>query len=77
MVESRVSELDDYFKSHDLSSPSLAAEAGPGWPLPAPLAKSRDEALDASTELQALLAGPLAHLTRLTSPTASVTMKVY
>ena len=71
VIESRTLQLDNYYKSHSLPSPKLSVDADPGLPLPESLSKSRDEVLDASSELQALLAGPLAHLTRLTSPTVS------
>lgn len=72
VIESRTLLLEEYFRNHDLPEPSLTVHAQPRLPLPPDLAKSREEVLDASSELQALLQGPLAHLTRLTSPTASI-----
>ena len=71
IIGSGTLQLDNYYKSHSLPSPTLSVEADPGLPIPESLSRCRDEILDASSELQALLAGPLAHLTRLTSPTVS------
>lgn len=71
IIESRTLKLDSHFKDHNLPSPSFSVDAPPDLLLPGPLLKSQNEILEASAELQALVAGPLAHLTRLTSPTAS------
>ena len=71
IIGSRTLQLDNHYKAQNLPSPTLSVDAGPELPLPVSLSRSRDEVLDASTELQALVAGPLGHLTRLTSPTVS------
>lgn len=71
IIESRTLDLDNHFKAHNLPSPSFSVDAPPNLPLPDSLLQSQNEILEASAELQALVAGPLAHLTRLTSPTVS------
>lgn len=71
VIESRTLELDNHFRAHNLPSPSFSIDQSPDLSLPGSLLKSQNEILEASAELQALVAGPLAHLTRLTSPTAS------
>lgn len=71
LIELGTLQLDNYFKTHDLPTPSLSVNAAPDVRLPEFLFKQRDEILDATSELQALIEGPLAHLTRLTSPSVS------
>lgn len=71
IIESRTAELDSYFKAHNLPCPSFSVDTPPSVALPISLLRSQNEILEASAELQALVAGPLAHLTRLTSPTVS------
>jgi hypothetical protein len=73
VIHSRTEEIDIYLKTHGLPSPSFEIDSAPDLPLPASLAKAREEILEACTELRALASGPLGHLTRLTSPTGSGT----
>jgi hypothetical protein len=71
IIQNRTKEIQQFLSSQGLPSPSLAADAGADLPLPHALQGSRDEILQACTELQALAEGPRMHLTRLTSPTVS------
>ena len=70
-ISSHTGEIDDYLQSQGLPAPSFAIDAPPFMALTPQLMRSRDEILQACTELQALTEGPIAHLTRLTSPTVS------
>ena len=71
-IKSKTLELDNYYKTNDLPAPSMSAGALAVVPLPLPLVKVREEILAANAELQALIAGPLGHITRVLSPTVSM-----
>lgn len=70
-ISQNASKIDEYLRSQGLPTPSFAIDAPPIMTLPPLLMRSRDEILEACSELQALTEGPVAHLTRLTSPTVS------
>jgi hypothetical protein len=70
IIQTRTQLIDDFLKAHDLPTPSFSVDASPDLPLPESLIKSRDEILEASEEIKALMEGPMGHLTRLISPTA-------
>ncbi|CAG8961583.1 hypothetical protein HYFRA_00006117 [Hymenoscyphus fraxineus] len=76
VIDRRTNEIDQYFSANSLPSPSFSVDAAPTLPLPQSLLKSRDEILEACTELQALAEGPVVHLTRLTSPTINILMSL-
>ncbi|KAF4626964.1 hypothetical protein G7Y89_g11192 [Cudoniella acicularis] len=68
LINKSAIEIDDYLKTQELPSPSLAFDAEADLPIPPSLFQSRDDIVTACTELQALALGPLAHLLRITSP---------
>jgi hypothetical protein len=70
IIKERTAQINQYLDSQGLPAPSLAVNAAPDLALPPALLKSRNDILEACTELQALTEGPFMHLTRITSPTA-------
>ncbi|KAF2757675.1 putative O-methyltransferase [Pseudovirgaria hyperparasitica] len=68
--------IDSYLREKGLPSPSLSVDAPPQASLPLELFKAQSEVLQASSELQVLINGPLTHLTRLASPTNNVFMSL-
>ncbi|KAI1407126.1 S-adenosyl-L-methionine-dependent methyltransferase [Hypoxylon sp. FL1857] len=76
ILRERVAEIDQYLSSQGQPAPSFSKDAPPDHPLPPSLLRSRDEILEACSELQALAEGPFMHLTRLTSPAMNVLMSI-
>ena len=68
-IHGRTKEIDEFLCTNNLAKPSFAIDALPHLSLPKELCHAQDEILEASEELQALIAGPLPHLMRMTSPT--------
>lgn len=71
-IQSDTLELDNYCKTNGLPTPSMSLGAPVALSLPPPIIKCQQGILVASAELQALVAGPLGHITRILSPTVSV-----
>jgi hypothetical protein len=53
---------DDYFVQNNLPSPSHGLETPANVPLPLEIQKARDTVMEATTELQALILGPVLHV---------------
>jgi hypothetical protein len=68
LIHNNTHEIDKYLKANGRPSPSLDVNANPDFFLPGPLAGAQMQVLEACTELQALLEGPRAHFTHITSP---------
>lgn len=68
IVQSKTNAIEEHLAAEKLLSPSFSSEASP---LPSSLSTYADDIWDATTELQALVDGPLAYLTRITNPAVS------
>ena len=64
---------ETYFMSHGLPAPSFEADAFPEAPLPAEVVAARETILEASTELQELVRGPVG----IVRNTATYVSRVY
>ena len=73
-IQASTAELDGYLSANKLPTPSLALGTPLVVPLPPAVIKAQDQILCSSAELQALVAGPLGHITRILSPTVSILM---
>lgn len=62
IVATNTAKYDDYLSSHSLPSPSFDKETPFRLELPDEITRARDAVLEASTELQALILGPVEFL---------------
>lgn len=67
-IQSHVSNIEDYMKENDMAQASFDIDSPMDIQLSPPLSKVREEALEALTDLHALLLGPLPYFMRLMSP---------
>ncbi|KAL9117696.1 MAG: hypothetical protein Q9187_005766 [Circinaria calcarea] len=74
IIQQHTAELDSYLSSQGLPSPSFGIDAPPIIPLPEKQSAIQEAILDATGELQALVAGPLNTVIRITSPTVNILM---
>ncbi|KAL9124976.1 MAG: hypothetical protein Q9217_005755 [Psora testacea] len=66
VISTNVAKLDDHIKGEGLKNPDFSAEQPPVLALPPDLHVCRDKILEATEDLQALIAGPAGHLQRQT-----------
>ena len=59
IIADSTAKLDAYHEAHNLPTPSFASDALPKYPYPSDIAQIRQAAVEATDELQALLAGPV------------------
>lgn len=71
IIQDCTQKIDNHLKENGLPSPSFDVNANADLLLPPDLIGVQQSALEACTELQALLEGPRAHLTHITSPRVS------
>ena len=65
IIQARTNAIEEYLATEKLPSPTFGLDASP---LPGKLAIHADDIWDATVELQALVDGPVAFLTRITNP---------
>jgi len=68
IIKTNTDKIDEHLKLEGAQSPTLAVDANPDVILPQELRLAQSQILEACTDLQALLEGPRAYLTRITSP---------
>src|SRR5689334_22918326 len=68
VIQNSTEEINAYLRTNGKALPSFDSSASPDFLLPDSLVGAQQRVLEACTELQALLEGPRAHLTQITSP---------
>lgn len=58
MISTVTAKLDTYHTEHGLPTPSFGPDAPPKYHYPAEIGKARQDLLEATDELHALVAGP-------------------
>lgn len=81
VISTNVAILDDYIKREDLENPNFNEEQSAGLALPTDLQICQTRILEATEDLQALVAGPAGYIQRQTLevivPTAGGSSSVY